>query len=74
IFIGVEGNELTIAEAIRVVGNKPFVYSSDYPHEVDAETCRHELEELDENTSLSTEDKEAILYKNAMRFYQLAGD
>ena len=74
IFIGVEGNELTIADAIRVVGNKPFVYSSDYPHEVDAETCRHELEELDENASLSAEDKDAILYKNAMRFYSLAGD
>src|ERR1041384_2167563 len=73
IFIGVEGNELTIAEAIRVVGNKPFVFSSDYPHEVDAETCKAELEELEENTRLTSEVKEAILYKNAVRFYQLAG-
>jgi predicted TIM-barrel fold metal-dependent hydrolase len=69
--LGVEGEELTIAEAVRSVGNKPFVYSSDYPHEVDAETCKHELEELKENKELTNEDKEAILFRNAQRFYQL---
>jgi predicted TIM-barrel fold metal-dependent hydrolase len=71
IFLGVEGEELTIAEALRVVGNKPFVYSTDYPHEVDAETCKHELEELRENSELTDADKEAILFGNAQRFYQL---
>src|SRR6266705_5578563 len=38
IFVGVEGNELTIGEAVRQVGNKPFIFSADYPHEVDVET------------------------------------
>jgi len=71
IFIGVEGEELTIAEAIRIVGNKPFMFSSDYPHEVDAETCKHELAELRDNPELTPEDKEAILFRNAQRFYQL---
>lgn len=71
IFLGVEGDELTIAEAVRVVGNKPFFFSSDYPHEVDAETCKHELEELRENRELKDEDKEAILNHNARRFYRL---
>jgi predicted TIM-barrel fold metal-dependent hydrolase len=71
IFLGVEGEELTIAEALRIVGNKPFVYSTDYPHEVDADTCKHELEELQENPELTALDKEAILFRNAQRFYQL---
>ena len=58
-------------EAVRITGNKPYVFSTDYPHEVDADTCKHELEELRENTQLSTDDKEAILYGNSQRFYQL---
>jgi predicted TIM-barrel fold metal-dependent hydrolase len=48
------------------------VYSTDYPHEVDADTCKHELEELQENPELTAVDKEAILFRNAQRFYQLA--
>ena len=71
IFVGVEGDELSIAEAVRVVGNKPFLFSSDYPHEVDAATCKHELQELEENEELSDDDKDAILFRNAQRFYRL---
>ena len=33
-FIGVETEELTMPFAIKVVGNQPFLYSSDFPHEV----------------------------------------
>ena len=71
IFVGVEGNELTLGEAVRQVGSKPFIFSSDYPHEVDAGTCKAELEELRENPALTREDKEAILLNNSVRFYKL---
>ena len=54
-----------------MVGNEPFMYSSDFPHEVNSETCRHELNELIENERLSDADKEAIFYKNAIQFYGL---
>jgi predicted TIM-barrel fold metal-dependent hydrolase len=74
IFIGVEGNELTIADAVRALGNKPFIFSSDYPHEVDAETCKAELKELQENTQLTPADKEAILFQNSTRFYRFTAD
>ena len=57
---------------MRIAGNKPFVFSTDYPHEVDAETCKHELDELRENSNLGSADKDAILFGNAERFYQLA--
>jgi predicted TIM-barrel fold metal-dependent hydrolase len=71
IFVGMEGDELTLAEAVRVVGNEPFIYSSDFPHEVSNATCREEIEELLENAELSDADKEAILHGNAERFYRL---
>lgn len=71
IFVGVEGDELSLAEAVRLVGNKPFLFSSDYPHEVDAETCKKELAELRENTELDAADKQAILFENSERFYRL---
>lgn len=71
IFVGVEGDELTLAEAVRQVGNKPFIYSSDFPHEVDRETCQEEIAELRENPELTEDDKAAILWKNSARFYKL---
>jgi predicted TIM-barrel fold metal-dependent hydrolase len=72
LFVGVEGDEPLLAEAVKTVGNSPFIYSSDFPHEVNNETCKEEIEELLENDELTQEDKEAILYRNAERFYRLA--
>ena len=40
IFIGVEGDELTLPFAVSIVGNKPFIFSSDFPHEVNNDTCK----------------------------------
>ncbi len=73
IFIGVEGDELTLPFAIQVTGNKPYIFSSDFPHEVNAETCLEEIDELRENPALRPEDKEAVLHANAARFYRLPG-
>jgi predicted TIM-barrel fold metal-dependent hydrolase len=72
IYIGVEGDELTLPFAVSVVGNKPFIFSSDFPHEVNNDTCKEELEELDENPRLTTADKDGVRYRNAERFYGLA--
>ena len=72
IYVGVEGDELTLPSTISVVGNKPFVYSSDFPHEVNNETCAENIRELRENTKLSADDKEAMLYRNGKRLYGLA--
>ena len=71
IFVGVEGDELTLPFAVSVVGNKPFIFSSDFPHEVNNDTCKQELEELDENQRLTQEDKDGVRYRNAERFYGL---
>ena len=45
------------------------MYSSDFPHEVNTEMCKHEIEEIMENDELSEFDRDAILRGNAARFY-----
>jgi predicted TIM-barrel fold metal-dependent hydrolase len=69
VFVGCEGSEPLLATAVKMLGNEPFMYSTDFPHEVNAETCKKELAELVENEALSEHDKDAILYENAVQFY-----
>jgi predicted TIM-barrel fold metal-dependent hydrolase len=71
-FIGCEGGEPDLPHAIKRVGNGPFIYSSDFPHEVNNEFCKKEIREVMESGGLTAEDKEAILQRNAERFYKLA--
>ena len=71
IFVGVEGDELTLPYAVELAGNKPFLFSSDFPHEVNSDSCKAEVAELRENPKLTSEDKTAILSGNAERFYKL---
>ena len=72
IFIGCEGEEPTLAYAVKTVGSEPFIFSTDFPHEVNAAMCKHEMEELLECDELTHEDKQNILARNAERFYRLA--
>ncbi|MEA2641573.1 MAG: uncharacterized protein QOF51_2967 [Chloroflexota bacterium] len=71
LFIGCETEELTMPFALKIVGNQPFLYSSDFPHEVTNQSCKHDIEELLESDDLTQDDKEAILARNAERFYRL---
>ena len=69
--IGVEGDEPALDYAVHVVGREAFIFSSDFPHEVNLQSIRGEIEELIETEDLSPEDKEAILWKNSLEFYGL---
>jgi len=71
LFVGCEGHEPLLPTAIAMVGNAPFLYSSDFPHEVSPAMCQEELDALIALTSLSDADKAAILYGNAERCYSL---
>lgn len=71
IFVGVEGDEAELAHCVKTIGVQPFVFSSDFPHEVNLEICRHEIEEVLENAELNESDKAAILYGNSQRLYAL---
>ena len=71
LFIGCEGDEPSLAFAVRQAGANPFIYSSDFPHEVNVAMCKQEIQELVDGDELSQADKEAVLHGNAERFYGL---
>jgi len=69
IFVGCEGNEQALAYAIARVGPKPFMFASDFPHEITIANCMEEIHEVLERSDLTQDDKAAILGENARRFY-----
>jgi predicted TIM-barrel fold metal-dependent hydrolase len=69
IFVGCEGNEKALAYAIERVGPKPFMFASDFPHEISISNCMEEIDEILEREDLKKEHKAAILGDNARRFY-----
>ena len=72
LYVGCEGDEPGLAFAVNQIGSEMFVYSSDFPHEVNNEICRQEIHELSTREDLATRDKENILCANAERFYGLS--
>jgi predicted TIM-barrel fold metal-dependent hydrolase len=70
--VGIEGGETDLAYAIKVAGEQAFMFSSDFPHEVNTQTVRKEIRELREREEISEAAKQAILRGNAARFYKLA--
>jgi len=72
LFVGCEGPEATLADAVRLIGSEAFLFSSDFPHEVDNAYCKGEIDELLEHDGLTDADKHAILRGNAQRFYGLS--
>ena len=69
--VGIEGGESDLAYAIKVAGEQAFMFSSDFPHEVNVQTVRKEIGELREREEISEAAKQAILRGNAARFYKL---
>ncbi|EYF02989.1 amidohydrolase family protein [Chondromyces apiculatus] len=72
IFVGVEGDEPDLPYAVQVLGNKPWIFSTDFPHEHGADKSQHELTELLDGDALSAADKIALVHDNAARFYGLS--
>jgi uncharacterized protein len=73
IFVGFDCDDDGLGTAIRKGGREPFLFGSDFPHEVfDAAKCRHEIDELLERDDLTQADKEGALGGNALRFYRQA--
>jgi predicted TIM-barrel fold metal-dependent hydrolase len=72
IVVGIEGGESDLSYAIKVAGERAFMFSSDFPHEVNVHTVKKEIHELREREEISETAKQAILRTNAARFYKLA--
>ena len=58
-----------VADAIERVGPTPFMFASDFPHEITIANCMEEIHEILERPDLKPEHKAAILGENARRFY-----
>lgn len=71
LYVGVEGDEPALAYAIGEFGAGPFVFSSDFPHEVNDESIQHEIDELLDNPGIDAAAKAGVLGANAARFYAL---
>lgn len=71
VFVGCEGNEATLAYSIQRVGPEPFMFCSDFPHEITMENCMEEIEEILERKDIEDKHKPAVLGDNARRFYKL---
>jgi predicted TIM-barrel fold metal-dependent hydrolase len=73
IFVGFDCDDDGLGAAVQKAGPEPFLFGSDFPHEVfDAVKCRHEIDELLERNDLTEEAKAAALGGNALRFYRPA--
>lgn len=69
--VGCEGGERDLAYAIDRLGSSPFMYSSDFPHEVTMESCKEEIAQLRE-LEVAAESIDTTLGRNAERFYGLS--
>ena len=71
VYVGVEGEEPGLSLAIKLVGNRGLMFSSDFPHENSPEHIAQELQELLERKDLTSEDKQRILRDNAAALYKV---
>ena len=69
--VGCEGEEPDLVRAVSVLGSRGFMFSSDFPHEVSAQMCKHELAEITGNEQLTWGQRTDILAGSAARFYRL---
>ena len=46
VFVGCEGNEKALAYSIERVGPDPFMFASDFPHEITMDNCMEEINEI----------------------------
>ncbi len=72
VFVGCEGNEKALSYSIERVGHEPFMFCSDFPHEIAEGNAMEEIDEILARKDLKEEHKMAILGGNAKRFYKVA--
>ena len=71
LFVGCEGNEKALAYAVERVGPEPFMFASDFPHEITLANCMEEIDEILQRPDLREDHKNAILRDNAHHFYRI---
>jgi hypothetical protein len=69
-----EPGESGLASAVAAIGGDALLFASDFPHEVNLERCRQEIDGLCRRDDLAEDVKRAILADNARRFYRLRAE
>jgi len=70
-FYGCEGDEPAVADVTEQLGVNIALFSTDFPHESNAERCAHEIKELIERDDVDDEGKDRMLWENAATFYAI---
>lgn len=71
VFFNADPTETTLASVVQMIGAGPLLFTSDFPHEGNAERCRKEIAALKSWEGLSAEERHQILSENARQFYRL---
>ena len=69
--VGMEGSEFDLPHAVTQVGRHAFMFSSDFPHEVNASLVTREIQNLREMEPIDENVRRAILGGNALRFFNM---
>ena len=69
LFFSCEGGEESLRYAVERLGDDVLIFASDFPHENDAQRCKHEIDEMLERPDIPEETKHKILVDNTLKFY-----
>jgi predicted TIM-barrel fold metal-dependent hydrolase len=72
IFFTVEPHDADIPYAIEKLGAGSLMFASDFPHENNMDSVKHDIEEFGELEGVDEEVRAKMLAGNAMNFYQVA--
>jgi hypothetical protein len=73
LFFGADPSESTLGHVRDTIGDQVLLFSSDFPHEVNADGCREEIAELRRREDLTDEAKRRLFAGNARRLYGFPG-
>jgi predicted TIM-barrel fold metal-dependent hydrolase len=69
VYFSIDPGEPALAPALEMLGEDTLFFASDFPHEVNAEGCRAEIDELME--ALPAGHRKKVFTENPRRFYKL---
>jgi hypothetical protein len=73
VFFNVDPTETTtLPSVVKTLGARALLFTSDFPHEGNAERCRREIATLEHWEGLTEEEKRTMLSDNARLFYRLS--
>ena len=69
VYLACEPEEPGLAYAVQRFGDNPFLYPTDFPHELAYDQYLEDLDEFKERADLPLQTRQAILWDNPRRFY-----